>query len=64
MVSLEAARGVQEHQLSYYATQIWAAALLNQVSLVFSEDFQDGAVLEGVRFTNPFGPDIDLDHWV
>ncbi len=64
MVVLEAARGVQEYQMSYYDAQVWAAARLNQVPLVFSEDFQDGAVLEGVRFANPFGPDFDLAHWV
>jgi predicted nucleic acid-binding protein len=64
MVVLEAARGVQDHQLSYYDAQIWAAARLNQAPLVFSEDFQDGAVLEGVRFVNPFSTDFDLTRWV
>jgi predicted nucleic acid-binding protein len=64
MVVLEAARGVQEYQLSYYDAQIWAAARLNQVALLFSEDFQDGAVLEGVRFANPFAPAFDLADWV
>jgi predicted nucleic acid-binding protein len=63
MVVLEAARGVQEHQLSYYEAQIWAAARLNQVPLIFSEDFQDGAMLEGVRFANPFAPVFDLAAW-
>lgn len=64
MIVLEAARGVQDHQLSYYDAQIWAAARLNQITLVFSEDFQDGALLEGVRFVNPFSSDFDLARWV
>lgn len=62
MIILEALRGVRDHQLSYYDAQIWASARLNQVSVVFSEDF-DPALLEGVRFVNPFLLDVDLDLW-
>ena len=29
----------------------------------FSEDFQDGQVLEGVRFVNPFSGTFDLEEW-
>ena len=61
---LEAGRGVRDHALSYFDAQIWAAARLNQAPLVFSEDFQDGQVLEGVRFVNPFSPRFNLDEWV
>jgi predicted nucleic acid-binding protein len=64
MVVLEAGRGVRDHHLSYYDAQIWAAARLNQVPLVFSEDFQDGIVLEGVRFVNPFTPGFVLESWL
>jgi predicted nucleic acid-binding protein len=64
MVVLEAGRGVRDHQLPYYDAQIWAAARLNQVPLVFSEDFQDGRVLEGVRFVNPFTPGFVLESWL
>jgi hypothetical protein len=34
-------------------------ARLNQISKVF----QDGQMLEGVRFVNPFGPQFKLDRW-
>jgi predicted nucleic acid-binding protein len=59
-IVLEAARGVRDHQLSYYDAQIWACARLNQVAMVFSEDFQDGQILEGIRFVNPFGESFVL----
>ena len=55
-VVLEALRGVRDHSLSYYDAQVWAAARLGQVDAILSEDFNPGAVLEGVRFVNPFDP--------
>jgi predicted nucleic acid-binding protein len=59
----EAARGVRDYGLTYYDAQIWAAARLNQVSVIFSEDFQDGKVMEGVRFVNPFLDEFILEEW-
>lgn len=63
MIVLEAARGVRDHQLSYYDAQIWATARLNQIPIVFSEDFSSGATLEGVHFVNPFAPEFALEAW-
>ncbi len=63
-IVLEAVRGVRDHGFSYWDAQIWATALLNQVSVVFSEDFQHGRVIEGVKFVNPFRPNFQVDHWV
>jgi predicted nucleic acid-binding protein len=60
-VVLEALRGVREHLLSYYDAQVWAAARLGQVGVVLSEDFNPGAVLDGVTFANPLDPAFDLD---
>jgi predicted nucleic acid-binding protein len=62
-IVLEAARGVRDYRLSYYDAQIWASARLNQISVVFSEDFQDGQMLEGVRFINPFSEKFAIDEW-
>jgi predicted nucleic acid-binding protein len=62
-IILEAVRGVRDHQLSYYDAQIWAAARLNQIPIVFSEDFQDGQTIEGVRFANPFLDTFNRDDW-
>jgi len=53
-VVFEAVRGVREYQLSFWDAQIWAAARLNRVSTVLTEDFNPGAVIEGVRFVDPF----------
>ncbi|MGD2148111.1 MAG: PIN domain-containing protein [Anaerolineae bacterium] len=62
-VVLEAIRGVREYQFSFWDAQIWAAARLSQVSVVLSEDFNSGAVVEGVRFVDPFAGDFQLQEW-
>ncbi len=64
MIVLEAARGVCDYQFSFWDAQIWAAARLNQISTVFSEDFNTGAVIEGVQFVNPFADDFQIEEWV
>jgi predicted nucleic acid-binding protein len=64
VIALEAARGVRDHSLSYFDAQMWATARLNHVPLLLSEDFQDGRLLEGVRFLNPLTAEFDLAAWV
>jgi hypothetical protein len=56
--------GVCDHTLAYYDAQVWAVAKLPQIPAIFSEDFNSGASLEGVRFVNPFAPAFRLDDWV
>lgn len=63
-IVLEAARGVRDYGLAYYDAQIWAAARLNLVFTIFSEDFSHGHTLEGVHFVNPFKEDFYFDDWV
>lgn len=58
LIVLEAARGVREYQLSFWDAQIWATARLNQIPLIYSEDFNAGAALEGVRFSNPLESNV------
>ena len=53
MIVLEAIRGVRDYQFSFWDAQIWATAKLNQISVVYSENFNVDAVIEGVRFVNP-----------
>jgi predicted nucleic acid-binding protein len=62
-VVLEAVRGVRKYGLSFWDAQIWAAARLNRVPVVLSEDFSAGAAIEGVRFVNPFAVDFDPAAW-
>ncbi len=64
MIVLEAARGVRDHQFNFWDAQIWATARLNQIPVVFSEDFNVGQVTEGVRFVNPFAEDFQQGNWV
>jgi predicted nucleic acid-binding protein len=45
---------VARHRLSFWDALIWATARDAAVPVVFSEDFQRGRELEGVRFLNPF----------
>jgi len=63
MIVIEACRGVRDHPLSHDDAQSWATARLSQVPLVFSEDFRDGSILEGVCFVNPFASKFVLENW-
>ena len=63
-VIAEAARGVHEYQLSFWDAQIWAAARLNAIPYVFSEDFNSGSTLQGVHFINPFVSDFRIEKWL
>ena len=63
-IVLEAARGVRTYKMAYWDAQIWALARMHQIPLIFTEDFNVGAVIEAVRFVNPFGQDFDLDGWM
>jgi predicted nucleic acid-binding protein len=63
LIVLEAARGVRDYQFNYWDAQIWAAARLNQIDTILSEDFNTGAMIEGVRFVNPFVEDFVQGDW-
>lgn len=55
----DAIRAVDEHRLSFWDAMMWATVRRAGVRLLISEDFQDGQVLEGVRFVNPFAAHND-----
>lgn len=63
-IVLEAVRGVHTHQMAYWDAQIWASARMNQIQVVFSEDFGEGTIIEGVRFANPFDRDFNMEAWL
>ena len=58
-IALEGLRGSTRHQLSPWDGLIWAAAKLNQIPYVLTEDAPHGKVLEGVHYLNPFAADFD-----
>lgn len=64
LIALEATRGVREHRLSYWDAMIWATARLNQIPIIFSEDFSSNTSIEGVRIVNPFAANFRIDDWV
>jgi predicted nucleic acid-binding protein len=50
---------VRKHGLPLWDAMLWATVQRVGVSHLFSEDFQDGRQLGGVRFVNPFNPAND-----
>jgi predicted nucleic acid-binding protein len=54
--TLSALAGVEMHGLSFWDALIWATAKMNGVPTIYTEDFQHGREVEGVRFINPFLP--------
>lgn len=59
-IVLEGCRGAAVLGLSFWDAVIWAAAKLNQVAYLVTEDAEHGRFVEGVRFLNPFSADFDL----
>lgn len=64
MIVLEAVRGVRDHQFNFWDAQVWAAARLNQIPVVLSEDFNNGSTIEGVSFVNPFSANFQFEEWI
>jgi predicted nucleic acid-binding protein len=50
----EALWAVERHKLSFWDAMLWATCRRAGCSVLFTEDFQDGRTLKGVRFVNPF----------
>jgi len=63
-IVLEAARGVRTYQMAYWDAQIWASAKMNQIRVVFSEDFSERVIIEGISFVNPFGSKFNMETWL
>ena len=53
-IYVEALRITGKYRLSWYDSLIVAAALEGQCATLYSEDFQHGQEIEGLRITNPF----------
>jgi predicted nucleic acid-binding protein len=50
----EAMQAVREHRFAFWDALLWATARRIGVRVLISEDFQDGRILNGVRFIDPF----------
>lgn len=50
----DAIEAVQEHKIAFWDAMIWATARRTGCAAVISEDMQDGRLLGGVEFINPF----------
>jgi predicted nucleic acid-binding protein len=50
----EAIRAAKEHRLPFWDAMLWATARRIGVRVLISEDLQDGRMLGGVRFVDPF----------
>ena len=44
---------VERHGMSFWDAMLWAVAKENEVTEIGTEDYQDGRLVEGVRFRNP-----------
>jgi len=49
-----AVHAAHEHKVQFWDAMLWATAKEAGVTILFSEDFQHGQVMGGVRFCNPF----------
>jgi len=45
---------VAVYRIGFWDAMLWATARRAGVQTLFSEDFQDGQTIEGVRILNPF----------
>lgn len=54
--AIDAMRVHREHSIPFWHGMLWSVARRSGARILLSEDFQDGRVLEGVRFVNPFAP--------
>jgi len=59
-LTFRALDAMPRHSLSFWDALIWSAAVENRVAIIYSDDFQDGREVEGVRFVNPFSVGASL----
>lgn len=57
---LEACHAAARHSISIWDALIWAVANANGVPVILTEDSEDGRILEGILYRNPFAPGFDL----
>ena len=55
-VIIEAARITQHYPMNFWDAQLWAVARVNRIPYILTEDLKDGALISGVRVSNPLRP--------
>ena len=53
-------RACEQYSMSFWDSLVWAVAKEGGIPYLMTEDFDDGASLEGVQFVNPFIPSFDI----
>ncbi len=53
-IILNATDVMEDHMLSFWDALIWSAAKYSGATRIYTEDFQHGAVINGIEFINPF----------
>lgn len=51
---VRALQAVESRAIAFWDAMLWATAREAGVTVLLSEDFQDGQVIDGVRIVNPF----------
>lgn len=61
-IVIEAIKAHRDYRLSFWDALIWAASKKARVHRIYTEDFQHGQIIEGIKFLNPFlmGNGIDI----
>ena len=58
--ALEAMRACDQYSMAFWDSLIWAVAKEGGVPYLLTEHLDDGAIVEGVRFVNPFSASFDV----
>jgi predicted nucleic acid-binding protein len=58
ITAFEAARAASRYQMRIFDAHIWAAARLNGIETILTEDAQSRATIEGVTYVNLFAPNF------
>jgi predicted nucleic acid-binding protein len=59
-VAAMAVRAVRDRGVGHWDAQIWATARVHGIPTILTEDGPHGAMVDGVRYLNPFAPSFDL----
>ena len=59
--AMDAMRACDQYSMSFWDALIWAVAKEGGIPHLLTEDFDDGAQIEGVQFVNPFKVSFDIE---